>query len=194
VSWREELNAKRLKTRGWSGCDAPDGWKEIILAADQMLAHVDPDYQIHQVKEKYGTLRYYYATTAPGIANDIMRTIAKWAEMSSAYVCQRCGGPEAELTRTSLYETLCEECGPGSSWTDSLGQRLFRVHKSGDCLGEFCTIHKPSNHSMILFPQKWNFYLGYMERICPHGVNHPDPDEVRPVDVHGCDGCCDPNA
>ena len=32
-----------------------------------------------------------------------------------------------------------------------------------------------------------------MERICEHGVGHPDPDDkrVREGDgVHGCDGCC----
>ena len=30
-----------------------------------------------------------------------------------------------------------------------------------------------------------------MERICPHGVGHPDPDDVLNQDrVHGCDGCC----
>jgi hypothetical protein len=34
-----------------------------------------------------------------------------------------------------------------------------------------------------------------MERICPHGVGHPDPDHVfytkRMTDtIHGCDGCC----
>lgn len=41
-----------------------------------------------------------------------------------------------------------------------------------------------------------------MERICPHGVGHPDPDHIAFVErvagkdvasveaVHGCDGCC----
>lgn len=29
-----------------------------------------------------------------------------------------------------------------------------------------------------------------MERICPHGVGHPDPDDTNPDTVHGCDGCC----
>lgn len=31
-----------------------------------------------------------------------------------------------------------------------------------------------------------------MERICPHGVGHPDPDcmYAKRDTVHGCDGCC----
>lgn len=37
-----------------------------------------------------------------------------------------------------------------------------------------------------------------MERVCPHGVGHPDPDSLewlsrigaRDDGVHACDGCC----
>jgi hypothetical protein len=31
-----------------------------------------------------------------------------------------------------------------------------------------------------------------MERICSHGVGHPDPDEINTDKTHGCDGCCTP--
>ncbi len=32
-----------------------------------------------------------------------------------------------------------------------------------------------------------------MERICPHDVGHPDPDDMNVIagdSSHGCDGCC----
>jgi len=29
-----------------------------------------------------------------------------------------------------------------------------------------------------------------MERECPDGIGHPDPDEINPNKMHGCDGCC----
>jgi hypothetical protein len=41
------------------------------------------------------------------------------------------------------------------------------------------------------------------ERICPHGIGHPDPDSLsflhaqgagEWVAVHGCDGCCNGTA
>jgi hypothetical protein len=37
-----------------------------------------------------------------------------------------------------------------------------------------------------------------MERICDHGIGHPDPDDIRVRErwdegVHGCDGCCHEN-
>jgi hypothetical protein len=51
---------------------------------------------------------------------------------------------------------------------------------------------------MRSFPQEWRTDRAIMERICPHGVGHPDPDEykIRGKNgkyelVHGCDGCCE---
>jgi hypothetical protein len=55
---------------------------------------------------------------------------------------------------------------------------------------------------MRSFPQHWRDDRGIIERICPHGVGHPDPDALPYLDrvlgtqkagtemQHGCDGCC----
>ena len=71
---------------------------------------------------------------------------------------------------------------------------LANVHSKGECQGDTCVIHKKTNHSMRRFPQYWRDDRGIMERICLHGVGHPDPDNNWPADssewVHGCDGCC----
>lgn len=81
MSWQADLNAKRC-AKGWYGCIAPDVWKDIILEADEMLAFIDPDYQINQVKEKFGTLRYYFETKYDydSIERKIMNAIAWHAE------------------------------------------------------------------------------------------------------------------
>jgi hypothetical protein len=84
-----------------------------------------------------------------------------------------------------------------------LGDRMLRVHPASQCAGqESCCIHKPSDHVMRDFPMHWREDRGLMERICPHGVGHPDPDHMAHVErtqgreaadteyVHGCDGCC----
>ena len=72
-------------------------------------------------------------------------------------------------------------------------QYLF-VHDKKICLGEYCTVHRRSDHAMRSFPQNWRWDRGLMERICPHMVGHPDPDEIGLTQngrgVHGCDGCC----
>lgn len=43
----------------WISCDK--GWYPLIVALDKELAEICPDYELHQVKEKFGTLRYYFA-------------------------------------------------------------------------------------------------------------------------------------
>lgn len=70
------------------------------------------------------------------------------------------------------------------------GERLMGVHPKGLCAGEFCCIHNPSDHHMREWRQHWRSDRHLMERICPHGCGHPDPDDPNPDTVHGCDGCC----
>lgn len=88
-------------------------------------------------------------------------------------------------------------------YTTGTGQNLL-VHSRKDCKGRYCVIHNPSKHKMRAWPTHWRGDRGLMERICPHGIGHPDPDDLafkRDVlhkdakwmhyeAVHGCDGCC----
>lgn len=73
-------------------------------------------------------------------------------------------------------------------------ERVVNVHSEHLCAGSPCTIHNRTNHSMRSFPQHWREDRGIMERICTHGVGHPDPDSSWEKGdanwVHGCDGCC----
>ena len=80
-------------------------------------------------------------------------------------------------------------------------QMLTNVHDRADCTGA-CPIHSPSDHHMRDWPLHWRQDRRLMERICPHGVGHPDPDHLafterlhgvkaaRLEGDHGCDGCC----
>lgn len=74
--------------------------------------------------------------------------------------------------------------------------RVLLVHPASKCKGEYCCIHNPSDHHMRDWPQNWRDDRRIMERICPHGIGHPDPDDPKTKNeyeaVHGCDGCCDP--
>jgi hypothetical protein len=76
--------------------------------------------------------------------------------------------------------------------------RVLNVHDKDKCAGEHCCIHNPSNHHMVTWPQHWRDDRGLMERICPHGVGHPDPDDPKIANeyeaIHGCDGCCNPGS
>lgn len=73
------------------------------------------------------------------------------------------------------------------------GQVLAGIHSIEVCRPGPCTIHNPSDHHMRDWPTHWREDRRIMERICPHGVGHPDPDGLVPPGddrTHGCDGCC----
>jgi hypothetical protein len=72
------------------------------------------------------------------------------------------------------------------------GGEGLRVHLKKECRKGPCPIHKRTDHHMRPFPQHWREDRYLMERICPHGVGHPDPDDPSKDRVHGCDGCCIP--
>lgn len=81
-----------------------------------------------------------------------------------------------------------------AEWTDDFGTKLVDVHEQWQCMKGNCTIHKPSDHRMRSFKQRWRSDRALMERVCEHGIGHPDPDEIGLDEsgrgVHGCDGCC----
>lgn len=81
------------------------------------------------------------------------------------------------------------------------GQVLVNVHeRHADCDLHGCVIHNPSADAEAIGPTHWRQDRQMMERICEHGVGHPDPDGQRWAErtfgpdewrgVHGCDGCC----
>lgn len=78
------------------------------------------------------------------------------------------------------------------SYTTGTGQTIYNVHPMDDCIGRPCVMHAPSNHHMREWKTHWRADRHLMERLCPHGIGHPDPDDISEDRVHGCDGCCRP--
>lgn len=74
-------------------------------------------------------------------------------------------------------------------------------HASDLCQGTYCCLHNPSDHHMKDWPLKFRSDKKVMTRVCPHGIDHPDPDDLafgnrlHPGSshfrrLHGCDNCC----
>jgi hypothetical protein len=73
------------------------------------------------------------------------------------------------------------------------------VHRRELCeaRGAPCCLHSPSEHGTRDLPMLLR-ETTLVERLCPHGVGHPDPDAAsyfesigrQGMGVHGCDGCC----
>lgn len=94
----------------WISHDA--GWYQIVAALDERLVAIDPDYVVHQVKEKFGALRYYCAPSGELSTErwDKFHDIIGEAERMSAVTCERCGKPGVLHRRNHLVKTLCASC------------------------------------------------------------------------------------
>lgn len=73
-------------------------------------------------------------------------------------------------------------------WTDSDhdGVTLRNVHSPTSCESRGCAVHNhPTNHRLKDAPMNWREDRGILERICEHGVGHPDIDSALYLDSIG---------
>lgn len=89
-------------------CD--EGWYQLIHDLDAELAEIDPDYTIDQVKEKFGTLRFYYRTDTK--RGRLMDSIVSQYEKLSASTCEISGKNGVLMERNGYYRTLNIEHAP----------------------------------------------------------------------------------
>ena len=83
----------------------PSGWVHLVNRLHVLLFELDPNYQLLQVKEKFGGLRFYATTTIHHA--DFQETI-DYHESHSHYVCQKCGETGRLREDLSWIKTLCE--------------------------------------------------------------------------------------
>ena len=86
-----------------------------------------------------------------------------------------------------------------TTWVPTSWLPLINVHPENQrCRDYGCTIHNQTDHKMKHWQLHWRNDRGIFERICAHGIGHPDPDQFpfwkrqdrMSEAVHGCDGCC----
>lgn len=86
-----------------------EGWFGLIENLHERLAMIDPGYQVTQVKEKFGQLRYYVMMSAQ-LDDQGRQTVydaLAAAESDSATVCEICGRP-GRLNDGSWLRTRCQ--------------------------------------------------------------------------------------
>ena len=88
------------------------GWTEILQELDNELSFLCPKYEIVQIKEKFGKLRFYFDVPEglPPQINEIMWKLAAHAEMRSSHICMYCGDFGRHRTDKGWWSTLCEAC------------------------------------------------------------------------------------
>ena len=104
-------------------------------------------------------------------------------------------------TRFGISESTVRKWTRRGTYKTGTGQLIRNIHPPGLCEGRPCVIHNPSEHRMREYPTQFRSDRNppIMERICPHGVGHPDPDDLAWhasqgrgswIGIHGCCGCC----
>ena len=86
------------------------GWYPIIIELNDALAAIDPSYQIHQVKEKFGGLRYYVRLSSqlPDEQSERAHSLIRQAESRSFATCEICSAP-GTVNSDYWRETRCAD-------------------------------------------------------------------------------------
>lgn len=84
------------------------GWAPLLVALSNKLFYLGWDGRLLQVKEKFGTLRFYWENNIPDVLGAIADDCVSQAESRSAYICQTCG-EYAETRGDGWYVTLCKK-------------------------------------------------------------------------------------
>lgn len=108
----QDRNAPMNRTAMCWGFDVGDGWFSIIWHASQKIekilrekyAGVEHPPRASQVKEKFGTMRFYMSS-----GDDDIWAITDAAEAASVGVCENCGAL-GSIRDDGWLRTLCDEC------------------------------------------------------------------------------------
>lgn len=119
VKWKREMRARDIRlnraikrgrealTTYMCGDKFPNSWQEERI--DYLLEHgsVEVTPKVHrvtvdQVKEKFGTLRFYYQG-----GDEYVSGLARMAESMTAITCEQCGAP-AQTRHGGWVRTLCD--------------------------------------------------------------------------------------
>ena len=105
-------NRSMMETTMYWGFECGDGWFNIL---DQLMGniqhHIDwrnrkgeivTQVTVDQVKEKFGTLRFYYTG-----GDDYIDGLVSMAESMSGVTCETCGNP-GKSTGGGWIKTVCE--------------------------------------------------------------------------------------
>lgn len=113
----------RIPPRWGRHINVDSGWYPLITEVDRQLRILDPDYIVHQVKQKFGTLRYYCWPSGdePSPSTlDAFESITEEAERVSAVTCERCGAARSSMCHQAngLHaKTLCIACSKALNYT-----------------------------------------------------------------------------
>ena len=106
--WFGGLDASPMKSCLAFGFECSSGWRDLLWQLCEDIEKLGPgdDFEVHQVKEKFGGLRFYTS----GTTNEVSDRISQ-AESESYETCESCGTKENVTTGGKGWiSTLCDKC------------------------------------------------------------------------------------
>lgn len=89
------------------------GWHSLVNNLYNLIEDFDIPVGVHQVKEKFGELRFYYEwleTSSVAKLNPVFFAEAvRHAEAESSKICELCGQPGEPSATNGWIRTLCDE-------------------------------------------------------------------------------------
>lgn len=104
----EDLQALHQKhDKAKAGFECGSGWTDLLDATFTWLHEIAPsaDWSPSQIKEKYGTLRFYWHGDLPDLGGEIIDA----AELVSGHICEVCGAPGELGSDGGWWSTRCRE-------------------------------------------------------------------------------------
>jgi len=142
ISKELQLKVENLKNKmtpdSYKYIGIDEGWYLIVADCDRDLAAINPDYQILQIKEKFGGLRYYIKPiNATSEQVEAMNKVIRRYENIASRTCEATGLPgvlmksaggwlktlNPEYAATSLHYTRYEVVNKPPSdeeWSDAI--------------------------------------------------------------------------
>jgi hypothetical protein len=99
-------NGEEVTEKDVLSCVGP-GWHKLVSELIHDLLKLGWNGELHQVKEKFGTLRFYVGECSPEVFDRIEQ-----AERLSMITCEDCGSL-GESRRGPWIRTLCDRCAKG---------------------------------------------------------------------------------
>lgn len=89
--------------------EVDEGWYQLVLDCDAELSAIDPKYDLLQVKEKFGGLRYYFQPSDSSCREQMDAVVAKYEQLASK-TCEATGKPGVLMKSIgNWYKTLNPE-------------------------------------------------------------------------------------
>jgi hypothetical protein len=85
------------------------GWSKLIKELTDKLFALGWDGGLSQVKEKFGTLRFYFNNNIQGIFGEIAFDVVDQAEWQSGQICETCG-EFGKVRGNGWLSCRCDKC------------------------------------------------------------------------------------